>query len=738
MVGNTIGQYRILKKIGEGGMGEVFLAEDTSLGRKAALKFLPSDLEGNAVFRKRFLGEARAAAALNHPYVCKIYDVGEADGRNFISMEFVEGETLRERLASGPFDLKDALGIIGEIVEALSAAHRQNLVHRDLKPSNIMLTAEGHVKVMDFGLAKQLEVEDVEISDVSTKDGLPVGTTAYMAPERLKEGGADKRSDLFSLGVVFYEMLTRAHPFQKSHPMAIAYSILHDVPTPLSDYIRPVPPLLEHMMQRLLAKTPDRRYQAVQEVHADLGRLINSLSESESRVVATPHLIDSGSSTPRRSWLPWVLLGITILVAAAAIVMLRLGAVSESRDPVHFVDSQAGEFKMHGSDWPVVSPDGRWIVLSGSDREGRRALWLRELSVPGVRRLEGTAEARFPFWSPDSHVIGFFSDEKLKTVPVAGGPVEVLADAPGAERGSWNRDGMILFQPNNAGPIHGVSEQGGVSRAITSLDPLNQDLGHEYPHFLPDGRHFFYFVYSDASDRTGTYLGSLDSPESRLILRERSAVTYIRPGYLLFCRRSTLMAQPFDLGKMRVTAEAFPVAEEVGRWDFWAHFSVSSNGTLAYRPVAGNSRLTWFGRAGKRLGLLGEPGEYHQIALAPDGNHVAVDAGDGELWLVHLPSSSFSRFTFHSARDTDAVWSSDGSQIVFASDRPGRSNLFWKPLAGGDTQAILESHESHFPEDWAPRKGLLVYIGLQGRSVYGLDLSQEERKPRLLFETDFE
>ena len=751
LVGLQIGSYKILSLLGVGGMGEVYCAEDLRLGRKVALKFLTQALQQNSAAKKRLLREAKSAAALDHPYICKIYEIGEAEGKSFITMEYIQGETLKDKLAKGPLPLKDALEKAAEIAEALEEAHKQGIVHRDLKPSNVMLTPQGHAKVMDFGLAKRLvPTEGVDSQEEAslTKTGMTFGTLTYMSPEQLRGEDVDTRSDIFPFGIVLYEMLTGVHLFKKDTPMETANAILNEASAPLSLHMDEVPPVLQHTVKKMLAKEPDRRYQLIHDVGTDLGELIERRRDSQEvrgevqDALAPATVTMSVPERKGRERLAWSLVAVLALVAAVALLVGSFRSVDRGEIPIKVSVAPPENTILGNSSTPVISPDGRRLAIVARRASGRSMIWVRALDSLKAQPLSGTEGARsYLFWSPDSQFLVFFADQHLKKVEVSSGAVQTLADAPSGEGGTWNREGVILFAPSTTDGLYRVSAGGGVVTPVTALDPSRNETGFRWPHFHPDGRHFVYFNLNQ-----GIYVSSLDSKETKQLMVINSIAAFAASDHLLFVQNETLMAQPFDIESLELTGEAVPVAEEVAWLPPYgnAAFSLSENGVLAYRSGGSQKQqLTWVNRDGIKLGTLGEPGYYQNLELSRDDKRLAVgridsQTGKSDIWLVELSRGIASRLTSDPSDERFPIWSPDGHQILFSSDRRGKPDLYVRTLDSGEEELIVDSPGRNFPRHWT-RDGQFILFGWFIRDSLDLWMLplMGEGKPKPILETPF-
>ncbi|MBI2620358.1 MAG: protein kinase, partial [Ignavibacteriales bacterium] len=724
MIGSTISHYKILEKLGEGGMGVVYKAQDTKLDRTVALKFLPPQISGSEQDKARFIQEAKAASAMNHPNVCTIYDIQEytgADGaaQMFIVMEYVEGQTLDERKKS--LSLKQALDIGIQIAEGLAAAHEKGIVHRDVKPENIMVRKDGIVQIMDFGLAKLKGVSKL------TKEGSTVGTAGYMSPEQVQGLDVDHRSDIFSLGVLLYELFTGQLPFKGVHETAISYEIVNVDSTPMSAIKPDLDPALDAIVLECLEKDPNERTQSAKQAAIDLKRFKRESSKQRvSRVTRAYQTPPSGVSPsvapPKPTLIPKLISSPWILAAAFLIVLSVVGIVllrsTPSPDLLYssILPPKNAEFVFYGpgAGPVVISPDGKRLAFVASSPDKKARIWIRPLDSPVATQLEGTEGARYPFWSPDNQWLGYFSGTALMKVNVAGGPPTMIAPAGNGRGGSWNSDGIIAFSPGAGSPINTVSADGGTPVAVTALDASRREQTHRWPYFLPGGNHFLYYARTAVVGTQGeadvVYVTSLDSKVNKTLMRSSANAAYAA-GYVLFMRGSTLMAQRFNEDALELEGEPVPLAEGVLNDAGYnlAVFSVSQNGVLAYQhgKAQAGSRLVILDRSGKNLGVVGGVTEFYTPRISPDGKRVAVGTFDAQsrnqdIWVYDIERSVHSRFTFDLATEFYAIWSHDGKEIVFNSDRNGKSNLYRKSSTGGNTeQPLFESPLFTLPDDWS-------------------------------------
>jgi len=769
-MGAQLGPFEVLAPLGSGGMGEVYRARDSRLGREVAIKVFPAAFSADEDRLRRFEQEARAAGMLNHPNILTIYDIGTHDGYPYIVAELLDGEELRVQMNRGPLLVRQALDYAQQITLGLAAAHEKGITHRDLKPENLYVTADGRVKILDFGLAK-LKRQPVHggvnsetptaLVSPTTNPGTVIGTVGYMSPEQVLGEEADHRADIFAFGLILYEMLAGRPAFEGASAVAVMSAILRDEPPELVESNDKIPPQLDRLVRRCLEKRPERRFHSAH----DLGLALEVLSAtSGSRLEAQSAALSGAAKTqaeargprlPNRKRLVWIAITALLLLAALPFVIayiqrapvttraVRSFILPPEKSIFNFVGLNAG---------PVtVSPDGRRLAFVASASEGRNLLWVRPLDALSAQQLAGTEGAFHPFWSPDSRFLGFFADGKLKKIDAAGGPPITLCEAPMGRGGTWNLNGVIIFAPNNTGALHRVSASGGASSEVTKLDEARGELSHRWPCFLPDGRHFLYLgrgsILSEG-ETAAICVASLDSQGSKLLLRANSNTAYTQ-GHLLYLREGALLAQPFDAKRLETTGDAFPIAEQIQHIPALGRgvFSVSENGVLAYQTgsATGNLQLTWFDRSGKPLGVLDDPAPNANPKLSPDGKRLAVvitdpQTGHPDIWLYELARGIKTRFTFDPAGEREPIWSPDGSRIVFTSNRKGHFDLYQKSANGaGSEELLLESNFDKAPSSFSPDGRFLLYSAVDPKTkadLWVLPLGGD-RKPFPFLQTEF-
>jgi Tol biopolymer transport system component len=713
--GARLGPYEIRAAIGAGGMGEVYRATDTRLDRTVAIKVLPRTLSDDPEFRARFAREAKTISTLDHPHICALYDVGEADDASYLVMQHLEGETLAARLARGALLVDQALRYGAEIAAALDHAHRHGIVHRDLKPGNIMLTKTG-ARLLDFGLAKPIThaaaAESTRLDAPLTSQGLVVGTVPYMAPEQIEGRDADARTDVFAFGAVLHEMLTGARAFAASTVASLAGAILRDEPPPPSRLVPAVPPALDHVVRRCLAKDPDERWASAHDLLIEL----TWIREGGSGVVAP--IAPSTIKRERRVWTLVVLA--VVLAAAAAIAWLMRAPAPASRGPSRFV--LAAPATMTWLSWgiPSVSPDGQYVAMTALETGGRGTLWVRRIDGVRFRRVEGVtdfADAR-PFWSHDSRWVIFAEGSALKRAEVGGGAPQVICQLARLEEfggATMNGDGVVLFG-STKGPLQRVVANGGTPEPAATLDTAHGEVSQVDPWFLPDGKH--YLFTSRTAARSTVMVGSLGSSDRTEVLANAGYCKYVPPGLIVFLRDGRVMAQRFDPARLRVQGEAQPIDPHLHAESAFA----SNTGTLIYRAqlggfvrrngeiTAGNSRLAWFDRGGRELEAITPLGGYFNPRLAPDERTIAVEQFDnenaGDLWTIDLRRKLGTRVTFDPRRDSDPAWSPQGDRLAWSRSGDGQQGeIVLQRVRGADPVVLMRGQADElgpFVADWSP------------------------------------
>ncbi|MGD1101875.1 MAG: protein kinase, partial [Terriglobia bacterium] len=759
--GTKLGPYEIQDKLGAGGMGEVYRARDTRLDRTVAVKVLSSHLASNPDLKVRFQREARAISALQHPHICVLHDVGSQDDVDYLVMEFLEGETLAARLGRGALPLDQLVKIAAEVAGALDKAHRAGIVHRDLKPGNIMLTKSG-AKLLDFGLAKPASVAAMSsspsgaaspllsaaltISSPSpqnsplTSAGSIVGTMQYMAPEQLQGKEADARTDIFAFGAVLYEMATGQRAFSGKSQLSVATAILENDPAPVSSVQPALPPALDVIVTTCLAKDPEERFASAH----DVGIALKWVAKVSVAPVSPPAI---GGRRPPLQKTAWALAAVLLLLLAA--VTVSYWRVRNQPQPVvvrSFLIPPDKADPNGNAGYSSMSPDGtRWAVVA-PDAAGSPVLYVRPLNSLTAQELAGTEDALDPFWSPDSRSIAFWAQGKLKRVDASGGPIQTICDAPVGRGGSWSQEGTLLYKLAGTSTLLRVQAQGGTPVEASELDASKQEDSHRWPWFLPDGRHYIFFVHSSTSDHTGIALGSLDSKQHRFLFPNDSNAVYAS-GYLVYVSGGYLLAQKFDEGRLEPVGEAVRIAEHVSASlrNFHGTFAVSQTGTLLYfRDAGGGSQLTLRDRSGKPLGVAAPPAHYVWPRVSPDGKQLAVGiedaAGKADIWLLNFERGTRTRLTFDPGSAEYPVWAPDGTKIYYASTRAGLSHIYAKLANGAGTEETIlnTSGLGEIPIDISSDGRYLAYMRTEGtrRGIWILPLFGD-RKPFPLVQNDF-
>jgi Tol biopolymer transport system component len=740
--GSRLGPYEIVSPLGAGGMGEVYRARDTRLERTVAIKVLPAHLSSSPESRQRFEREAKTISQLSHPHICALHDVGREGETEYLVMEYLEGETLADRLLKGPLPREQTLRYGIQIADALDKAHRQGIVHRDLKPGNVMITKAG-VKLLDFGLAKAMtpgspksSLTALPTQHALTQEGTILGTFQYMAPEQLEGREADARTDIFAFGCVLYEMATGKKAFSGATQASLISSILRDEPAPISQVQPMSPRALDRVVQKSLAKDPEDRWQNA----ADLGSELKWIAEARSQADVSAPVVSRGR---RRTWV----LGAAAIPVAALLVLLGYQLRPVRPGPV--VRSSLGlpaGLQFDGENNAVaLSRDGRRLTFAAFETGGRPQLWVRATNSLTVQPIAGTDGASQPFFSWDGESIGFFADRKLKRVPVAGGTVQAICDAPDPRGGSWGRDGVIVFAPTPYGGLSRVSASGGTPSPATR--PGDSGVTDRMPSFLPDGRRLLFFRGVGIRTTTkGVGIWSLDlsTGKTALVAQEHSGAVWVEPGFLVFASNGTLMAQRADEKSLRTSGDPVPLAEGIWfnayRWT--GNYSLSDTGLLVFEGggLAAKSQLTWMDLDGKVVGTVGEPAPNMGLALSPDGHRALTSVpepnGFRSIWMYDLTRGVASRFPADGPFAASPVWSPDGTQVVYGD---GDGNLFSKASDGLSRARALIRVESanQIATSWSPDGSAIAFAHQDtktGWDIWILPLSGD-RKPYPLMVT---
>ncbi len=757
--GCKLGPYEIQSPLGAGGMGEVYRARDTRLDRTVAIKVLNSQLVANAELRARFEREAKIISQLQHSHICVLHDVGHQDGTDFLVMEYLEGETLSDRLKKGPLAPEQVLKIATEIADALEKAHRAGVVHRDLKPGNVMLTRAG-AKLLDFGLAKPLAATAAAgdkssgsasilaaaltttspavspASPLSTT-GTVVGTVQYMSPEQVQGMEADARSDIFAFGAMLFEMATGKRAFEGKNQGSIVGQILAVEPPPVSTLAPASPPALDRLIRNCLEKDPDERIQTAHDVKLDLQSI--AAGKASDRAATSERASRAGG------------LAAVVVVAVVAGILGAIGAIFLYHHPQSAPSTRSSInppynklFRLTGdaAGPPVLSPDGKLIAFTARGAQDNVEIWVRPLNSLEPHPIEGTDGATFPFWSPDSRSLAFFVIGKLKRVDLNGGVPTDVVDAQQGRGGAWGSGGVIVFSPQPSAPLMKVSASGGTAEPLTKLDA--QYDSHRWPAFLPDGKHFLYLALSHDIPKAGNdgiYYASLDGRENRLLLHTQSNAVYAA-GYLLFARGNNLLAQSFDPAKGELKGDAQLVASGVVDDAVTWHMDVSATegGLLVYGSgTMGATQLLWLDRNGKEAGIVADNLTSLTPRLSPQGDRVALQmdrAGVADIFVLDLARGVRTRLTFGPVSNSTPRWSPDGKWIYYASLRDGHYSILRK-LADGSSaeESVFKDDYDVFPADISPDGKIVLVLKRENQksSLWALPLA-EPRKPAKIVE----
>ena len=773
---SRLGRYEVVAPIGAGGMGEVYRARDSKLGRDVAIKVLPESFVKDPERMARFEREAKLLAALNHPNIAAIYGIEDSGNADALVMELAEGPTLADRIRQGAVPLEEALPIARQIADALEYAHEHGVVHRDLKPANIKVTADDSVKILDFGLAKAVQAElspsnvadSPTITHLATQSGLLLGTAAYMSPEQARGKQVDRRADIWAFGCVLYEMLTGRRAFEGEAAAEILAAVLRAEPD-WSHLPLATPPHIKVLLRRCLQKEPKQRLRDIGDARIAIEETFSG-SPSGSGSLAEVGEAGKTREQERSSWrraLPWLLAAAFLLLSVVLVlVQFRHHSMSAPAIRALIAAPEKMPFAFQRPDGaPVLSPDGTRLVFPAYDSSGNLALWVRPLDSLTPQRLPGTDDARFPFWAPDNRQIGFFQNGKLNKIDVTGGPPVVICDAPNGRGGTWNRNGLILFAPQQLGGLYSVSAAGGTA-VSAAPNPTRAAPGESdrWPEFLPDGQHYFYLrgdLNGPGTANLGIYIGTLGSNQARFLFQADSDALYAAPGYVLFLRGDTLMAQRFDAGSLKLEGETFPVAEHIPspRSFQLGIFGVSQTGLLVYSTAdagsGGFGRLVWVDAEGKEIGKvpLGSADAAFP-SLSRNGTMLAyvsaLPARLSDIWLMDLPRGVETRLTFGSGSSTFPVWSPDGSRLAYSSGPFMPTNIFIKDTSGAGNAELLVKADALglgpgvnvAPSDWSRDGRYILFAsainkGLTNRDIWVLPLFGD-RKPFPYLQTRFD
>jgi serine/threonine protein kinase len=691
--GTKLGPYEIISPLGAGGMGEVYRARDTRLERDVALKILPESFTREPDRLRRFEQEARAVAALNHPNILAIHDIGQHNGAPFLVSELLEGESLRAVLDRGPVAQRKTIDHGVQIAHGLAAAHEKGIVHRDLKPENVFITRDGRIKILDFGLAKltqspSVDAEEITLTSSHTAAGVVMGTASYMAPEQVRGDAIDPRTDIFAFGTVLYEMLSGVRAFRRDTGAETMTAVLKEDPAELSNTGRLVSPTLERIVRRCLEKNPEQRFQSARDLSFALSAF--SGSETSSAVRAT------SATVPRR--FP-VLLWLSTALALVAVAVVTFFIARHPVPTTRMQFSLAVPDEMSISHM-ALSDDGTMLVfVSPEESSALPMLFLQRVGSPNITMMPGTQGASYPFWSPDGAYVGFFANGKLQKISIAGGAPQVLASALSGRGASWGKNGVIIYSEDAQSSIRRINADGSGMAMVTQNIRVDHDQSHRWPLFLPDGNHFLFWAGNFANlkdDRfSGIYVSSLDGKERKLVVLCHSSFGYDAHNLYFADEQRQLVSVPFNRSNGSVSGGTTVVATTVGYQPstYWSAFTVAPNGMLIYNESigAGESALTWIDRSGKELSRIGEPATIANPTLSLDGTRVAVDISDQkannvDIWIESTTGAGNSRFTFDPSEEVAGVWSRDGKTMAYRIATSEGTSVYLKPTSGRERE----------------------------------------------------
>ena len=741
--GTKLGPYEIVAPLGAGGMGEVYRARDTRLGREVALKVLPESFAHEPERLRRFEQEARAVAALNHPNILAIHDIGTqsdgADSAPFLVSELLEGETLRAILERGAVAQRKTIEYGVQIAHGLAAAHEKNIVHRDLKPENIFVTKDGRIKILDFGLAKLVDkrggaASEVTLTSSHTAAGVVMGTASYMSPEQVRGEPADPRTDIFAFGAVLYEMISGTRAFRRDTAVETMTAVLKEDPPELAESVRLVSPAFDRIVRRCLEKSPEQRFQSARDLSFALSALSGTALTSVARAAAGARPVP---------WKHALAVALALLAVAGATWWMARRPVPTAR--MQFAIPVPSEMNISHM---ALSRDGSTLVfVSPEPSTGLPMLYVQRIGSSSVSPLPGTENASFPFWSPDGREIAFFAGGKLEKMPAAGGTPQLLANALVGRGGSWGAKDVIIYAPDTASTLWRVNADGSDNRIVLPFTDKEEQT-HRWPLFLPDGEHFLFWAgnFSNSKDDRygGIYFGSLASKEKKQVALCHSSFGYDAHDLYFADGQRQLVSMALNPSAGTVSGSPVVVGSSVGLQPstYWAALTAAENGTVVYNTGVGAvlSVLTWIDRSGKELGSIGEPGEIANPTLSPDGKRVVVDMADlkannVDLWLESTNGGGNTRFTFDPAEEVDGVWSPDGSQVAYRIALEDGTSVLVKSANGMEKERFLAKGDpinDTVLNSWSPDGRQILYTE-QAPLHHSLKLLSVAGGPRVSF-----